>query len=130
MWKRMWHEQQGQALVELAISLTLLIIIILGIVEFGRIGYSYIIVTHATREGARSGALNSSDHEIYKIVNESLIALGNVPVHVAISPAENLRQRREPISVDVTVQLPLITPLAGILPNPFAIQSTMIMRVE
>ncbi len=130
MWGRLYHGNEGQALVELAVSLTILLLIIFGIIEFARIGYSYILVAHASREGARMGALRNSDDQIYKVVNESLSALGDIPITVSINPNDQARQRREPVEVQVAVQLPLITPLSTILPNPFAITGKTVMRVE
>jgi hypothetical protein len=48
--------QQGQSLVELAIITPLLLLLFLGLAEVGAALHSYLIVTEATREGARYGA--------------------------------------------------------------------------
>jgi len=76
------------------------------------------------------GALGRTDDQIYLAVNESLAAVGGVPIVVSIDPNQSMRVRREPISVQVKVQLPLITPLSTVLPNPLPIQCTTVMRVE
>jgi len=128
--KRTIDHEQGQALVELAITLSVLLLIIFGIIEFSRIGYTYILVAHASREGARMGALRQSDDQIYLAVNEALVGIGNVPIMVSINPNEAQRYRREPVTVQVTVQLPLLTPLSVLLPNPYPIQCKTVMRVE
>lgn len=130
MLNKLVHDKQGQALVELAIALSILMMVVLGIVEFTRIGYSYILVAHASREGARQGALRGSDDQIYQVVDQALAALGNVPITVSIDPMNDARQRREPVEVQVTVQLPLITPLKAVLPDPLAIRGKTVMRVE
>lgn len=52
------RKEKGQGLVELAIILPLLLIILLGIIDFGRVFYAYVTVTNASREGARYGALH------------------------------------------------------------------------
>lgn len=130
MLKRTIDHEQGQALVELAITLSVLLLIIFGIIEFSRIGYTYILVAHASREGARMGALRQSDDQIYLAVNEALVGIGNVPIMVSINPNEAQRYRREPVTVQVTVQLPLLTPLSVLLPNPYPIQCKTVMRVE
>ena len=98
--------QEGQALVELAVTITILLLIVFGIIEFSRIGYTYILVAHASREGARMGALGRTDDQIYLAVNESLAAVGNIPIIVSIDPNQSMRVRREPISVQVAVKLP------------------------
>lgn len=127
---RILIRQEGQALVELAVTITILLLIVFGIIEFSRIGYTYILVAHASREGARMGALGRTDDQIYLAVNESLAAVGNIPIIVSIDPNQSMRVRREPISVQVAVKLPLLTPLSTILPNPLGIQCTTVMRVE
>jgi len=50
--------RHGLATVELALVLPLLMLIILGCVDFGRFAYTYIAVTNASRTGASFGALN------------------------------------------------------------------------
>ncbi len=125
-----FSDQQGQALVELAISLSLLMLIILGIVEFGRIGQAYLAAAHASREGARIGALRYSDDEIYKAVDDALLSLGTMSILVSVTPNEALRQRRDPLEVVVTVQVPLITPMGRLLPDPFPVYGRTVMRVE
>jgi Flp pilus assembly protein TadG len=52
------RKEKGQSVVELAIILPLLLIILLGIIDFGRVFYAYVTVTNASREGARYGALH------------------------------------------------------------------------
>ncbi len=52
------RKEKGQSLVELAIILPLLLLILLGIIDFGRVFYSYVTITNASREGARYGALH------------------------------------------------------------------------
>ncbi len=50
--------ERGAALVELAIILPVLIILVLGVIDLGRVFYSYEALVNATREGARYCALN------------------------------------------------------------------------
>jgi len=51
---------RGQSLVEFALILPVLVILILGIVDFGMGLRSYISLTNATREGARFAAIGST----------------------------------------------------------------------
>ena len=50
------EHQRGQGMVEFAMALPLLLILILGIIEFGRLLYVYSSVISAAREAARYGA--------------------------------------------------------------------------
>ena len=49
--------QQGAAMVEFAIILPILIVLVFGIIEFGRAFNADISLTHAAREGAREYAI-------------------------------------------------------------------------
>jgi Flp pilus assembly protein TadG len=51
------HGERGQAIIELALTLPLLLVIVLGIFDFGFLFQRYEVVTNAAREGARVGVL-------------------------------------------------------------------------
>ncbi|MFW6136197.1 MAG: TadE/TadG family type IV pilus assembly protein, partial [Chloroflexota bacterium] len=47
------RRQRGASLVELALVLFILLLILAGIVDFGRVFNHYVVITNASREGAR-----------------------------------------------------------------------------
>ena len=51
--------QRGQAVIELALTLPLLLVVVFGIIDFGFMFQRYESVTNAAREGARLGILQS-----------------------------------------------------------------------
>ena len=51
-------EQRGQAMPEFALVLPILIVILLGIVQFGLVFKQYLTLTDAVREGARKAAVS------------------------------------------------------------------------
>jgi Flp pilus assembly protein TadG len=53
--RRERHGEEGQALVELAIVLPVLLLILVGIMEFSLLLYNQQVITNASREGARFG---------------------------------------------------------------------------
>jgi len=55
--RRLRRETTGQSLVEFAIVAVMLILLVVGICEFGRAWNVYQIITNAAREGARLAAL-------------------------------------------------------------------------
>ncbi|HUF38779.1 MAG TPA: TadE/TadG family type IV pilus assembly protein [Anaerolineales bacterium] len=55
------RKQKGQNLAELAIVLPLLILLLLVILDLGRITYSYSALHNAVREGARYGVIHYTD---------------------------------------------------------------------
>jgi Flp pilus assembly protein TadG len=53
------NPERGAALVELAVVLPFLLLILVGIIEFGLLFYNQQVLTNSSREGARAGiALN------------------------------------------------------------------------
>jgi Flp pilus assembly protein TadG len=49
---------RGQSLVELALTLPLLLVILFGTIDLGRLFFAYVTITNASREGARYGMTN------------------------------------------------------------------------
>lgn len=62
---------QGQSLVELALVLPLLVVLLMGLLEFGMVLYAHVQVSNAAREAARSASL-------YRTSRYPLAANGNV----------------------------------------------------
>jgi len=56
--KRIIKDQKGGALVEFAIVLPLLVVLVMGIIEFGLLCYNKQVIANASREGARAGIVN------------------------------------------------------------------------
>ena len=52
--------ERGQAIIEMALCLPLLLIVIFGIIDFGFMFQRYEVVTNAAREGARIAVLEDS----------------------------------------------------------------------
>ena len=58
--RRFARSESGAAMVEFAIVLPILIMFLLGIIDFGRAFFLYNNLTNAVREGARLGAVQST----------------------------------------------------------------------
>ena len=56
-WRRWARSERGQALLETAITLPLLLFVAVGIIEFGRAYQTWQVLTNAAREGARVAVL-------------------------------------------------------------------------
>jgi Flp pilus assembly protein TadG len=56
-WMRLRRDERGTALIEMAFTLPLLLLISLGIIEFGRAFQTWQVLTNAAREGARAAVL-------------------------------------------------------------------------
>jgi len=122
--------KHGQAIVEFALILPVFILILLGIMEFGLVFHQYLIVTAASREGARVAALGGTDAETVTMVNASAASINTGQLTTTITPAARVKGQTVSVQVTnpVTIRAPLI---AQIFPqNPFPVSGTTIMRVE
>jgi Flp pilus assembly protein TadG len=54
--------ERGQSLVELAISLPVILLLMIGTLDFGMATYSYLVIRDAAQEGALYGSINPNDH--------------------------------------------------------------------
>ncbi|MBO8169457.1 MAG: pilus assembly protein [Thermoanaerobacteraceae bacterium] len=125
------RETKGQALVEIALVLPLVLILILGTLELGHVIHASLVINHAAREGARLGALNANDSEIINRVNEVVTLPGSSQPQIFITPTEGNRKPGESITVEVRYPVTIYAPLVNyFLPNPFVVKSQVTMRVE
>lgn len=122
---------KGQAIVELALILPLLLFLIIAMIDFGRVLNAYLVANHASREGARQAAVGKSDVEITETINYTAVSLDSSSVNITISPQESNRNRGTEVQVTVSCQVEIVTPLIShILTNPYTIQTSTSMRVE
>src|SRR4030095_11955672 len=74
-WMRWRRDDRGTALIEMAFTLPLLLLISIGIIEFGRAFQTWQVLTNAAREGARVAVLAGiSDSMVTARVNEYIQA--------------------------------------------------------
>ncbi len=125
---------QGQALVEMALVLPILIMLIFGIVEFGRILNTHLVVTELSREGARKGAIGETDSNIVTTIQNNATAsdLNVSDLTITIDPVSaGKRARGTSVKVEVTYQVDLIAPVIGtLIGDPYPVTSQTTMRVE
>jgi Flp pilus assembly protein TadG len=56
--RRVLHDERGQSMTEFAIVLPILVVILLGIAQFGIAFNNYVTLTDAARAGARTAAVS------------------------------------------------------------------------
>lgn len=101
----------GQGLIEMALVFMLLLLIVAGAVDFGRAFNNYIIITNASREGARYASRFPADQTgirqaaIDEAANSGIIL---TPSDVGINPSGTVPVGGEPIRVIVTYSFPTI----------------------
>lgn len=121
------HED-GQALVETALALPVLLAMLLAIFSLGHLFSSQQVVVNATREGARVGTLGKSTDEIKQTIGSyldsaNLKAAAQVDVLGVGSPSGSQ------LTVKVVYPLKLMIPVPG-FPDTVTLKAQTIMRIE
>jgi len=113
--------QAGQEVVEFALILPVLILLLLGIIEFGVLMYSYNSIAHATREGARVGVIGtaSTDMIIDAVLARTPLALTRDDVTVTLTAD------RVDVQVDYDVRLMTGAIIEAVGGNPMVHLRTM-----
>ena len=126
-----FKKSKGQAIVEMAFILPILLLILMGIIEFGRIFNTYLLLTNASREGARVASVGGMDSDVINSIGNVTPTLNQTSLKITIDPLEGARSRGLPVTVTTTYNVQLICPIVNvILPNPFPLASQTTMRTE
>jgi len=124
--------ERGQSLVELALTLPVLLLLLVGVVEVGNGLNTYMTVVDAARDGARLGSKGSaSDSEIQSLVQTEMgrlpnqVQLGDITVERnVVSPGPPTRSS---IRVTVCYNHSPILSLPLVMPNPLRMCSSTTM---
>jgi Flp pilus assembly protein TadG len=123
------RDTRGQALVEFALVLPLVILLLMAIFEFGSIFHSYLVITNASRDGARIGIVGeyTDEEDLKQKVKDMCAALDQSEITVDVNSDSVLRR----MQVQVTYKVHPFTPvLSAILPDPVVLKSKTTMRIE
>jgi len=112
-------DEKGQAVVEMAITLPLLMLILCAILDFGWLMSNQMIVDECSREGARYGIVNASAGGAASLISAHVISTAPSFISNLLSVSVTFSNPSNPTSGDVTVQVSCnvksLTPLSGIL---------------
>ncbi|WP_243124594.1 TadE family protein [Clostridium sp. AWRP] len=123
--------EKGQALVEFAMILPILLLLVMGIVQFGMVINSYLTIENASREGARAGIIGSTDEEIRYLIAATSPNLDPKNLTVTITPDESSRRSGDSLIVKVTYKYNLTVPIiSSLFNNVIELNGQTTMRVE
>jgi len=122
--------QKGQALVEFAIILPLLLLLVMGIFQFGMMINSYLTIQNITREGARAAVVGSMDSEIIHRMKQISPTLNHNQLSIDITPSQGIRRSGESLTVKVSYQYPMTVPIISNLFSEVTLNAKTSMRVE
>ena len=125
--------EKGQSMVEFALVFPILILLVLGIIQFGIIFSAQISLTHAAREGARAASVGTSEIDVKnRVINaiEGHSTLNLVAANISVTFPANIG---EEVRVDVTdAVINLIVPVPDVFVpgNIINIDAKASMRLE
>jgi Flp pilus assembly protein TadG len=122
---------RGQALVELALVTPILLLLLLGAIDLGRVWYAQITVTNAAREGAMEAAFNPDSYDagqpcdptdnrvVCRVINEAdgsgvTVEPGDIAMVCDAACAPGTAASPNSVTVTVVGDFRLLTPLMGI----------------
>lgn len=112
VWAR--RHDHGSAAVEFALVLPVLLLIIFGIIDFGRMLHAKIILTEAAREGARAAAIVDETSALARI-DAVAGTLGPIGIPGGIGGCPDPPDPTDDAIVTLTHQFQFITPVGVIV---------------
>ncbi|MGO4886435.1 TadE family protein [Anaerobacillus sp. MEB173] len=111
--------ESGQSIVEFAFIIPLLILILVGIFEFGLIFHTQLTLNNVSRDAARMESIGKDSDTIYD----------EFDLTVTFEDANKARGSK--VTAYVTESYTITTPfLAQLFSDPIELESTTVMRVE
>ncbi|CAN5619267.1 hypothetical protein BH23CHL8_BH23CHL8_21180 [soil metagenome] len=134
------HAEGGQSVVEFALALPLIVMLMLGLFDAGRVVIGYTTLTNAARAAARVAVVNQSDDETCTTVrtfkcaaSDQAVALGIAPTSVAdavIKGSDCALLGGCTVTVTLSHSIDLVTPLIGALMGPFNLTASASMPIQ
>lgn len=128
------RNEKGQAVVELAITLPILLLILCGIIDYGWIITNQNAIDYSAREGARYAIVHASEAnsvDTIKVYTKSLTPAGiteGLTVKVTFTNSENYRLGDVIVEVDGEVNV--LTPISGIFTQGQKINLNSLCRMK
>ena len=121
---------KGQSVVEFAMILPILMLILVGTIEFGRFYNAWLMVSHASREGARVASLGGTNVQVEERVDAVMAAFDTARISVLVSPNVT-RARGDMVTVTVNYDIDPMTPMIGVITGgTLHLDSNTVMRTE
>jgi Flp pilus assembly protein TadG len=124
------RRQRGATLVEFALVLPLLVLLLFGIIEFGRILSAQVIVTYAAENGARYATLGATSTEVTNQVRASCPTLDPARITVGVTNAAGASGTAVSVAVTYSFQLDVQVLASIIHSSTVNLHHTAVMRIE
>jgi len=120
--------ERGSAAVEFALVLPILLLLLLAVVQVGVIARDSLVLTQASRAGAREAAVQGTKEAVDEAVRAAAVGLDPDRISVVATWSG---ARGAPVTVDVAYEAPVASLLAGwLLPASVSLRASATMRQE
>lgn len=119
----MKREERGAVAVEMALLLPVLVLLLLGIMEFGRAYNAQVTLTNAAREGVRVMAINNVENDARTAATSAMSTLNPTATNPTFaftfatspvtSPSPTTCAAGRQVTVTITYELSSLTGIAG-----------------
>lgn len=125
MFKKM-KKEKGQAMLEFALILPILLILVCGIIDFGWLFYNQSELNNCAREGARYAIVNTGKDEAIANKVNNIAAASIKPITIEIT------YLGDDVKITLSSKVKVLTPLTGIFVSNQQVNLTakVIMKVE
>lgn len=133
--RKILKSTRGQSMVEMAIMLPLLLLIFFGIIEFGIMLGSYVLIHDLARDGVRAGVVGASDLAIRTQIKDNAVLLDKNKLDeedaIVIDPDEVDRKVGDSLTVRINYDYDVITPIISkVVGSPVEMSAQYKMRIE
>jgi Flp pilus assembly protein TadG len=131
-------DDRGQSLVEFALVFPVMILLLVGIFDLGRLVFAYNDITNAARTGLRVAIVNQGGTAARDATVDQATSLGLVPGDVTVSYLDGDLSGNcgSPLSlgcvarVEVSYDWRAITPIIGSIVGPVTVSTESTMPIE
>jgi len=122
------RDQRGSSAVELALLLPIALLLLLAFVQVGALATDQLLLTQASRAGAREAAVQPSEEAVADAVRSAAAGLEADRIVVDVVWAG---ERGSPVTVSVAYEVAMASALAGwLLPDSVTLRASATMRQE
>jgi Flp pilus assembly protein TadG len=127
----MRRDERGQSLVEMALILPVFLLLLVGILDFGRMMYSYAHLHMAAQETVRIGGLGKNDSEITAFANDYVQLAEGEHLTINITPGDTVRDSGDYVTVTLQYPFAFFTPfVSSLFSSSLSIKAESTIRVE
>lgn len=123
----MLRNERGAAAVEFALVSTVLVVLLLAIIEFAFMFFTWSTLAGAAREGVRDYAIGKDAAHATTVATSAAVGLGVTSSQVTVTPVCPTTPAPTPTEATVIINYPY-SGFTGAIPNPPTLTAKGVMR--